>query len=726
MARRRKKKPATGSLIERVRGSLRGDDGRSRQRPPPPRDAGSNAAPPVPRIEIEKDGLEAVIVVVYPGHTASQIATALSEAEVTHGVDGKAIRHAVKQAAERGKGLDRVVAARGDPPRSPGIPELQLRLPEGMDRLPDLESLREQLGAAERAHVEKVLPETPVWAVGPGELVATADWKPGATGTGVRGEEIAPPPPDAREISHLELMAGPGVEVSGDTKRFSATRWGYLGLMRDQLSVLQPVWVQADGSQACLLTIPWVAGSTSPTPADLRSLLADRKVQEGIDDGALDTLCEQLADNRQEDALTAIATGRAPQYPHDAEVDYSFRYESGAGNIRADGSIDFRERNAFPPVEADDTLARCHLAVPGQDGLTVRGESIAVRRPRKAQLVAGENVRLVEEGGLQEAIAEIDGGAIVQVDETRTDEGEEKIHTIAVQPVTQVSGDVDYHSGNIDVPGNVIVGGSVAAGFRVKAGGDVAISGSIEAGALVSAGGSITVQQGIVGESTHVDAGGGVTAKFVQDAAVEAVSDIVLGSYARGARLSTFGRVHVEGAGGTGGLAGGRTWAMQGITTRSLGAQGSGATEALVGQQRDSASRIEKLSKAIDKVDAALARLLQGIGMEAFSAEAVKELLTGEPEEAVRRGAQQAQQLSAARERYVQLVDRLSALADQGNQGASIEVPETAFTGTRLWVGEQHTEVGEDLRSVRFCVDQEGLQRGVIHRELGSPAKAPT
>ena len=102
--------------------------------------------------------------------------------------------------------------------------------------------------------------------------------------------------------------------------------------------------------------------------------------------------------------------------------------------------------------------------------------------PVAAELLPGENVILEEEEGVQRLRSQIEGGASVSTAETHDSSGTllTRQFTVSVQPVASIPGTVDYKTGNIDFQGNVVIGGSIASGFRVKASGDVAIAGNVE------------------------------------------------------------------------------------------------------------------------------------------------------------------------------------------------------------------------------------------------------
>jgi uncharacterized protein (DUF342 family) len=237
--------------------------------------------------------------------------------------------------------------------------------------------------------------------------------------------------------------------------------------------------------------------------------------------------------------------------------------------------IDFKERNLFPRVEHDMLLASRLAETPGKPGKTVRGDEIPVDEPLEAELCAGDNVRLEGEDNEQQLYAVTDGGASVHIETTQSI----KRYTVSIYPIALISSDVGYETGHIDFAGSVLIEGSVTRGFRVVASGEVAISGSVEAGVEIKAGNNVTVQQGIVGSTTRIEAGGSVTAKFIQEARVQAATDVLVGSYIHGAQVRAGNQIQVEGLGGSGGgIVGGESWAVNRISSRNIGSEGNAST----------------------------------------------------------------------------------------------------------------------------------------------------
>src|SRR5208337_4362272 len=95
-------------------------------------------------------------------------------------------------------------------------------------------------------------------------------------------------------------------------------------------------------------------------------------------------------------------------------------------------------------------------------------------------------------------------------------------------PVVIINGDVDLTTGNINFNGTVHITGSVRPGFKVQADSDVIIERDVE-DAHIIAGGNITIKNGVVGnESVHITARGDITARFIQNARIEAGKSITV------------------------------------------------------------------------------------------------------------------------------------------------------------------------------------------------------
>ena len=92
-----------------------------------------------------------------------------------------------------------------------------------------------------------------------------------------------------------------------------------------------------------------------------------------------------------------------------------------------------------------------------------------------------------------------------------------------VDDVYQIRGDVDFHTGNIDFNGDVIIGGDVKSGFKIISKGNIYVNGTVESSDLQSNEGSIFIKNGIQGKNNcSIKAlKGSVFTGYVQNASIE-------------------------------------------------------------------------------------------------------------------------------------------------------------------------------------------------------------
>ena len=110
-----------------------------------------------------------------------------------------------------------------------------------------------------------------------------------------------------------------------------------------------------------------------------------------------------------------------------------------------------------------------------------------------------------------------------------------------VSEVLEIPGDVDYSTGHIDFPGDVIVQGQIKQGFKVKAGGSLTCAKTMEA-SEIQCGGDLVTDQGILGGAgSTVKAGGQIRAKFIENCSVEGGGDVTVNTGRLNSVISTLG-----------------------------------------------------------------------------------------------------------------------------------------------------------------------------------------
>lgn len=273
--------------------------------------------------------------------------------------------------------------------------------------------------------------------------------------------------------------------------------------------------------------------------------------------------------------------------------------ETDGPDDNVSGRIDFFELTHIRTAEAGGTLGRLTPPIAGKAGMDVCGHPIPPRRAPTG-ITLGDNVELAPDG--REVRATSCG--IVRW----------AARHLAVQPVVEIKGNVDFESGSLDAPANVLVRGDVLDSFHVRSVGDIAINGSVGA-CEIKAGGDIKVLGGIAGkEKGHVEAQGRIAAKFCDECVVHAEGDLVITKEALNSRLYTHGRLGMP----RGSIIGGYTYARCGGDLKSLGSERGIRTLIAIGidpEVLEQCSKIDeqmvKRRESVAKIRGAVAPLMQ-------------------------------------------------------------------------------------------------------------------
>ncbi|MFE8695158.1 DUF342 domain-containing protein [Cytobacillus sp. FJAT-53684] len=174
--------------------------------------------------------------------------------------------------------------------------------------------------------------------------------------------------------------------------------------------------------------------------------------------------------------------------------------------------FNFRNVIQIPSVKAGQILASIIPPTPGTSGTDVTGRMLPAKNGKPLTIRPGKNVIL-------------NGTKFYS-----TSDGQLSLtnKAISVNPVYEVTGDLDLKTGNIDFIGNVIIRGNIPSGYEVKAGGDIKIFGLVE-GANVHAEGNIIISGGVSGgHKGSITAIGNIQAAYLNQANVQAGQDLMV------------------------------------------------------------------------------------------------------------------------------------------------------------------------------------------------------
>jgi uncharacterized protein (DUF342 family) len=261
--------------------------------------------------------------------------------------------------------------------------------------------------------------------------------------------------------------------------------------------------------------------------------LYDALQKQGVTRGVWDEVLRQIVEEKPLGKWITIANGEPPGEGKDGYVLYHFNKGDPKANLKEDvrGRVNIRDMNLIQNVSKGDLL--CELVPPenGKSGISVRGEEILGKVGAPAKLPKGNNTEVSEDGC--KLLAGIDG-MVVWTDSA-----------VNVEPVYMVE-KVDSSTGNIRFNGSVVVNGEVGDGYEIHALEDVTVAMSVGR-VVINSNGNIRISGGVLGqEKAVITAGGSIRAKFIQDAHVKAVKEIVVEDYIRNSQVTAGGPVIIR------------------------------------------------------------------------------------------------------------------------------------------------------------------------------------
>jgi uncharacterized protein len=298
------------------------------------------------------------------------------------------------------------------------------------------------------------------------------------------------------------------------------------------ISINPLVKVSDDKMTATLLLHPPISKDFAIRKEPLPELLKEAEILFGIDQAALQEAQEIIAQDYNDFHDIPIAYGQPSEPGTDAYLQFAFEIGPIAGQMMEDGSIDFRERRILIGVSKNELLATKIPAVPGAPGINVLGQEIAPDGGTELKIKIKNDVKFIEETG---EIKATDDGILTVINGCE----------IKVCSKQEILGDIDYSTGNIDSKNCVIVHGAVQPGFKVSTGGDLEIKQEVMSATLTSEA-NIIIKGGITGKTTHINAGGDVDFKFIEQGHIESGGNVIMRKQAYYSDISAKGAIHCQ------------------------------------------------------------------------------------------------------------------------------------------------------------------------------------
>jgi uncharacterized protein (DUF342 family) len=437
--------------------------------------------------------------------------------------------------------------------------------------------------------------------------------------------------------------------------------------------------------KAFMTIVPPNPGGRDLDIDDVMDELDLKGVRVGVKKGAIE---ETIADEVY-NIPVLIAEGYPPQNGEDAKLVYNFRTEKKV-QLEEDekGQVNFKDLNLVENVVAGQLLAMKVQATEGRPGRTVTDHTIDAKDGKDLELETGKNTELSQDG--MSIIAAINGQVTLSSGK------------VTVEPIYEVNGDVDIHTGNILFLGTVIVKGNVEDGFSIKAAGDIEVRGSVGK-CLVDAEGNINIKQGVMGKlAGQIKAGGSVWAKFLEQVNVTSDKSVVVQDGIMHCRVDATEKVVCFGKRAT--IVGGRIRAGEIVNTKTLGSVSFTETVVEVGVDPKSRQRLYELDKELTESENSLEKLNANIntlqnqkkhrrGFTEEKGKLLEKMISSREEFSIR--------VSEIKEEMNELKSYLKLLRTIGKVSVSKEV----FPGVRIGIKDIYYDVTNEFKHITFVME---------------------
>ncbi|MDR2521693.1 MAG: FapA family protein [Spirochaetaceae bacterium] len=343
------------------------------------------------------------------------------------------------------------------------------------------------------------------------------------------------------------------------------------------------VYVAKDYMEAKADFFPPAPGGQPFTKEHLDAALKKLRICFGVEYKAIDDAADDC--NSGGSAVLGLTIARALP-PVDDSPAY-FKIHDGFQSPRLprqgpDGRVDFRAVSPFALVKAGEEIARLEDAVAGKNGRAIDGRPLPFKRAARREFVEGDGIAL-ENGRMY---AKADGLLVIED------------HTIRVEQTLRVPGAIGYATGDVIFPGSLVLEGTAADGFKVRAGGNITVRGTFTVSDCLS-GGNLVAAGGLIGRARGtVKAGGSVSARFVRNCKLACKENVVVAREIINASIWTLGALDI----GRGVLVASEVRATRGMRAGDIGRRSSRPAEIFLGTNWALEGEIQRAQRALAKL----------------------------------------------------------------------------------------------------------------------------
>ena len=371
-------------------------------------------------------------------------------------------------------------------------------------------------------------------------------------------------------------------------------------------------------------------------------------------------------------------------------------------------AVDYYHSNLATPVTCGQVLARL-------DPIAQETDSTADHKPSQNDFIISEPVDIIS------ATVELSENSDELLILSRKDGFPALVNKkIVVSDHLIIDGDINFHTGNIDCPGDLLVNGSIMAGFKVKAD-NLTVNGSIE-NAEVICHGDLVCSGGIVAcNDFPLICDGSIWVKYIENSNLEIKNDLFISGSSLHNSIKVAGSIilcHNSAI-----LVGGKCEAGHSLYSGVIGAKWATPTEIIIGcdpfltqKLKNHCQNLEKIVTELDELRNRIEQIntyLQHEEGKTTSKEAHK--LQEERELLESKSSFITKKHNTALKKREQLEQQIDEFKKQ-NLDATLYVANQLFSGVNLTIKDATTRIDEEATGVTV-LDEVGEEIVNIKRE---------
>ncbi len=351
-------------------------------------------------------------------------------------------------------------------------------------------------------------------------------------------------------------------------------------------------------------------------------------------------------------------------------------------------AVDHYRSSLVNQVTAGQVLARLQPLTPEESGLPVKPDAADNLIIQNQTEVISPTVELSEDDGQVVVISKENGFPALENQQ------------IVIHKILTIDGDINFHTGNIDCPGDLLIKGSIMSGFKVRAE-NLTVTGSIE-NAEVECHGNLICAGGIVACHDYpLVCGANLWCKYLENSRIEVKNNIFIAKSSLHSFLKAGNNIVLCHSSAV--LVGGKSEAGNSLYSGILGAKWATPTEVILGCEPFLAKNLDNHCQQLEKLETELDDLKERVDQ-------INTFLQHEEGKTTRHEAHRLQEerelleskLSYINQKHKTVLTKRDEVEKQieefkeTNFNCILHVSEHLFSGIRLTIKDAETHITEE------------------------------